>query len=204
MTVDINPQTIKKLREKTGAGMMICKQALTENNGNFDKAVEFLKLKGITTANKKAGRNTQEGIIYSYIHTGNKLGILLEINCETDFVARRPEFNELAKNIAMQIASNENIEVISLDNISELMKNEVWKFENSKEDLINKPEEIRNKIVSGRVDKALKTKVLLEQPFVRDSNITVEEYIKQTIAILGENIKVRRFVRYVLGELDNI
>lgn len=204
MTVDINPQTIKKLREKTGAGMMTCKQALTENNGNFDKAVEFLKLKGITTANKKAGRNTQEGIIYSYIHTGNKLGILLEINCETDFVARRPEFNELAKNIAMQIASNENIEVISLDNISELMKNEVWKFENSKEDLINKPEEIRNKIVSGRVDKALKIKVLLEQPFVRDSNITVEEYIKQTIAILGENIKVRRFVRYVLGELDNV
>jgi elongation factor Ts len=204
MTVDISPQTIKKLREKTGAGMMTCKQALTENNGNFDKAVEFLKLKGITTANKKAGRNTQEGIIYSYIHTGNKLGILLEINCETDFVARRPEFNELAKNIAMQIASNENIEVISLDNISELMKNEVWKFENSKEDLINKPEQIRNKIVSGRVDKTLKTKVLLEQPFVRDSNITVEEYIKQTIAILGENIKVRRFVRYVLGELDNI
>lgn len=204
MTVDINPQTIKKLREKTGAGMMTCKQALTENNGNFDKAVEFLKLKGITTANKKAGRNTQEGIIYSYIHTGNKLGILLEINCETDFVARRPEFNELAKNIAMQIASNENIEVISLDNISELMKNEVWKFENSKEDLINKPEEIRNKIISGRVDKALKIKVLLEQPFVRDSNITVEEYIKQTIAILGENIKVRRFVRYVLGELDNV
>jgi translation elongation factor Ts (EF-Ts) len=199
MTVDINPQTIKKLREKTGAGMMTCKQALTENNGNFDKAVEFLKLKGIATANKKASRNTQEGIIYSYIHTGNKLGILLEINCETDFVARRPEFNELAKNIAMQIASNDNIEVISLDSISESMKNEVWQFENNKEDLINKPEEIRNKIISGRVEKALKTKVLLEQPFVRDSNITVEQYIKQIIAILGENIKVRRFVRYTLG-----
>jgi len=204
MTVDINPQTIKKLREKTGAGMMTCKQALTENNVNFDKAVEFLKLKGIATANKKASRNTQEGIIYSYIHTGNKLGILLEINCETDFVARRPEFNELAKNIAMQIASNDNIEVISLDSISESMKNEVWQFENNKEDLINKPEEIRNKIISGRVEKALKTKVLLEQPFVRDSNITVEQYIKQIIAILGENIKVRRFVRYTLGELDNI
>ena len=204
MTVDINPQTIKKLREKTGAGMMTCKQALTENNGNFDKAVEFLKLKGIATANKKASRNTQEGIIYSYIHTGNKLGILLEINCETDFVARRPEFTELAKNIAMQIASNDNIEVISLDSISESLKNEVWQFENNKEDLINKPEEIRNKIISGRVEKALKTKVLLEQPFVRDSNITVEQYIKQIIAILGENIKVRRFVRYILGELDNI
>ena len=204
MTVDINPQTIKKLREKTGAGMMTCKQALTENNGNFDKAVEFLKLKGIATANKKASRNTQEGIIYSYIHTGNKLGILLEINCETDFVARRPEFTELSKNIAMQIASNDNIEVISLDSISESLKNEVWQFENNKEDLINKPEEIRNKIISGRVEKALKTKVLLEQPFVRDSNITVEQYIKQIIAILGENIKVRRFVRYTLGELDNI
>jgi elongation factor Ts len=203
MTVDITPQTIKKLRDKTGAGMMTCKQALTENNGDFDKAVEFLKLKGIATANKKASRNTQEGIIYSYIHTGNKLGILLEINCETDFVARRPEFIELAKNIAMQIASNENIEVISLDNVSELMKNEVWKFENSKEDLINKPEEIRNKIVSGRVEKTLRTKVLLEQPFVRDSNITVEDYVKQIISILGENIKVRRFVRYVLGELDD-
>jgi elongation factor Ts len=204
MTVDINPQTIKKLREKTGAGMMTCKQALIENNGDFEKAIEFLKLKGIATANKKSGRNTQEGIIYSYIHTGNKLGILLEINCETDFVARRPEFNELAKNIAMQIASNENIEVISLNDISESMKNEVWQFESNKEDLINKPEEIKNKIVSGRVEKTLKTKVLLEQPFIRDSSITVEDYIKQTISILGENIKVRRFVRYVLGELDSL
>jgi elongation factor Ts len=204
MTVDINPQTIKKLREKTGAGMMTCKQALIENNGDFEKAIDFLKLKGIATANKKSGRNTQEGIIYSYIHTGNKLGILLEINCETDFVARRPEFNELAKNIAMQIASNENIEVISLNDISELMKNEVWQFESNKEDLINKPEEIKNKIVSGRVEKTLKTKVLLEQPFIRDSTITVEDYIKQTISILGENIKVRRFVRYVLGELDSL
>lgn len=203
MTVDINPQTIKKLREKTGAGMMTCKQALIENHGDFDKAIEFLKLKGIATANKKSGRNTQEGIIYSYIHTGNKLGILLEINCETDFVARRPEFNELAKNIAMQIASNEIIEVISLNDISESMKSEVWKFESSKEDFINKPEEIKNKIISGRVEKTLKTKVLLEQPYIRDSNITVEEHIKQVISMLGENIKVRRFIRYVLGELDN-
>jgi elongation factor Ts len=204
MTVEINPQTIKKLREKTGAGMMNCKQALAENNGDFDKAVESLKLKGMATADKKAGRNTQEGMIYSYIHTGNKLGILLEVNCETDFVARRPEFNELAKNIAMQIASNENIEVISSNDISQSLKDEVWQFESIKEDLKNKPEEIRNKIVSGRVEKTLKTKVLSEQPFIRDPNITVEQYIKQTIGVLGENIKVRRFVRYVLGELDNI
>jgi elongation factor Ts len=158
----------------------------------------------MATADKKAGRNTQEGMIYSYIHTGNKLGILLEVNCETDFVGRRPEFNELAKNIAMQIASNENIEVISLNDISQSLKDEVWQFESIKEDLKNKPEEIRNKIVSGRVEKTLKNKVLLEQPFIRDPSITVEQYIKQTIGILGENIKVRRFVRYVLGELDNI
>jgi len=204
MTVDINPQTIKKLREKTGAGMMTCKQALIENHGNFDKAIEFLKLKGIATANKKSSRNTQEGIIYSYIHTGNKLGILLEINCETDFVARRPEFNDLAKNIAMQIASNEDIEVITLNDISESMKNKIWEFESNKEDLSNKPIEIKNKIILGRVEKNLKTKILLEQPFIRDSNITVEDYIKQTIATLGENIKVRRFIRYVLGELDNL
>lgn len=204
MTVDITPQTIKKLREKTGAGMMNCKQALTENNGDFEKAVEFLKLKGMATADKKASRNTQEGIIYSYIHTGNKLGILLEVNCETDFVARRPEFQELAKNIAMQIASNENIEVISSSDISPSLKDKVWQFESSKEDLTNKSDDIRNKIISGRVDKNLKTKVLLEQSFIRDTNITVEQYIKQTIGILGENIKIRRFVRYILGELDNI
>ena len=107
-------------------------------------------------------------------------------------------------NLIERTASNENIEVISLNDISESMKNEVWQFESNKEDLINKPEEIKNKIVSGRVEKTLKTKVLLEQPFIRDSNITVEDYIKQTISILGENIKVRRFVRYVLGELDSL
>jgi elongation factor Ts len=204
MTVDITPQTIKKLREKTGAGMMNCKQALTENNGDFEKAIESLRLKGMATADKKASRNTQEGMISSYIHTGNKLGILLEVNCETDFVARRPEFNDLVKNIAMQIASNESIEVISSNDISQSLQDEVWNFEKIKDDLKNKPEDIRNKIISGRVEKTLKTKVLLEQAFIRDPNITVEQYIKQTVSVLGENIKVRRFVRYVLGELDNL
>ena len=202
MTLEISAQTIKKLRDKTGAGMMNCKKALTENNGDFEKAVEALKLKGMATADKKASRNTQEGLIFSYIHTGNKLGILLEINCETDFVARRPEFNDLAKNIAMQIASNQDIEVISSSDIPQKLKDEVWKFESAKEDLQNKPDEIRNKIISGRVEKTLKTKVLLEQQYIRDSNITVEQFIKQAVGVLGENIKVRRFVRYILGELD--
>lgn len=203
MTVEISAKIVKQLRDKTGAGMMNCKQALAENDGDFDKAVEYLRLKGMATADKKSSRNTNEGMIYAYVHTGNKLGILVEVNCETDFVARRPEFNELAKNIAMQIASNANIEVVSDSDISEDLKDEVWKFESAKEDLQNKPEEIRGKIIQGRVNKSLKTRVLLEQEYIRDPSITVEEYIKQIIGIIGENIKVRRFTRYTLGELDD-
>jgi elongation factor Ts len=203
MKTEIDVQVVKKLREETGAGMMNCKKALTENDGNYEKAVEFLKLKGMATADKKASRNTNEGMIYAYIHTGNKLGILVEINCETDFVARRTEFSDLAKNIAMQIASNPEIKVVSYSEISESIKSETWKFESAKEDLQNKPKQIRNKIVEGRVEKNLKKQVLLEQEYIRDSNLTVNDYIKQVIAILGENIRVSRFVRYVLGEIDN-
>ena len=202
MKTEIDAQTVKKLRVETGAGMMNCKKALEENNGDYEKAVESLKLKGMAIADKKATRNTNEGIIYSYIHTGSKLGILVEVNCETDFVARREEFTDLAKNIAMQIASNPEIEFVSSEIISQETKDKVWKFESSKEDLQNKPEEIRNKIIQGRVDKNLKKQVLLEQEYIRDPNITVEEYIKQIIGILGENIKVSRFTRYILGEIE--
>jgi elongation factor Ts len=202
MKTAIDAQTVKKLREETGAGMMNCKKALEENNGDYEKAVESLRLKGMATADKKASRNTNEGIIYAYIHTGNKLGILVEVNCETDFVARREEFIDLAKNIAMQIASNPEIKVVSSENISEEEKEKVWKFESAKEDLQNKPEEIRNKIIQGRVEKSLKKQVLLEQEFIRDPSITVTEYIKQTIGLLGENIRVSRFTRYVLGETE--
>jgi elongation factor Ts len=141
-------------------------------------------------------------IIYSYIHTGSKLGILVEVNCETDFVARREEFTDLAKNIAMQIASNPEIQFVSEDLISQATKDQVWKFESSKEDLQNKPDEIRNKIIQGRVDKSLKKQVLLEQEYIRDPNITVKEYIKQVVGVLGENIKVSRFTRYILGETE--
>lgn len=203
MKTEINAQTVKKLREETGAGMMDCKKALMEKNGDYDKAIEFLRLKGMATADKKASRNTKEGLIYSYIHTGNKLGILIEINCETDFVARREEFTELAKNISMQIASNPEIQVVGTEDISETTKEEVRKFESAKEDLQNKPEDIRNKIVAGRVEKSLKKTVLLEQEYIRDPNITVNEYLKQVIGLLGENIRVSRFTRYVLGEMDS-
>ncbi len=203
MKTEIDARTVKKLREETGAGMMNCKKALAEHDGDYDKAIESLRLKGMATADKKASRNTNEGLIYSYIHTGNKLGILLEVNCETDFVARRDEFSDLAKNIAMQIASNSDIQVVSVDDISEEMKENVRNFESAKDDLENKPEEIRNKIIEGRVEKSLKKGVLLEQEYIRDPSITVNEYIKQVIGIIGENIRVSRFTRYVLGETES-
>ena len=202
MKTEIDAKTVKKLRDETGAGMMNCKKALLDNDGDYEKAIESLRLKGMATADKKASRNTNEGLIYSYIHTGSKLGIILEINCETDFVARREEFSDLAKNIAMQLASNSEITVVSTDNLSKSLKDEMWKFESSKEDLKNKPEEIRNKIVEGRVEKSLKKQALLEQEYIRDPNITVNEYIKQVVGILGENIRVARFTRYVLGETE--
>lgn len=202
MNTAIDAQTVKKLRDETGAGMMDCKKALMDNDGDFEKAMESLRLKGMATADKKSSRNTNEGLIYSYIHTGSKLGILLEINCETDFVARREEFSDLAKNIAMQIASNPDIQVVKIEDISDATKEKIKKFENAKEDLQNKPEEIRNKIVEGRVDKSLKKTVLLEQEYIRDSSMTVNEYIKQVVSILGENIRVTRFTRFVLGETE--
>ena len=202
MTIAIDAKTVKKLREETGAGMMNCKKALKEHDGDYQKAIQSLRLKGMATADKKSSRNTNEGLIYSYIHTGSKLGILLEVNCETDFVARREEFTDLAKNIAMQIASNPDIQVVGLDNISHNTKEELRKFESAKEDLKNKPEEIRNKIVEGRVEKSLKKQVLLEQEYIRDPSITVNEYIKQVIGIIGENIRVSRFTRYILGETE--
>jgi elongation factor Ts len=203
MKTEIDAKIVKKLREETGAGMMNCKQALLENDGDFEKAVQSLKLKGMATADKKASRNTNEGLIYSYIHTGSKLGILIEINCETDFVARREEFVEVAKNVAMQIASNPEITFVSSEEIPESVKDDIRKFEGAKENLKNKPEEIKNKIVEGRVEKNLKKQVLLDQEYIRDPNITVSQYIKQVIGVLGENIKVTRFTRYVLGETSN-
>jgi elongation factor Ts len=203
MKTEIDAKIVKKLRDETGAGMMNCKQALIENDGDYEKAVQALKLKGMATADKKASRNTNEGLIYSYIHTGCKLGILLEVNCETDFVARREEFSDLAKNVAMQIASNPDILFVSMDEISETVKEEVRTFESAKDDLQNKPEQIKNKIVEGRVEKNLKRQVLLEQEFIRDPNITVNQYIKQVVGILGENIKVARFTRFILGETSN-
>lgn len=198
--MSITAAQIKILREKTGAGMLNCKNALTENSGDFDKAVEFLRQKGLASAEKKLSRNTQQGIITSYIHTGAKIGILLELNCETDFVARRQEFQNLAKNLAMQVAANSTVSYVSLNDIPKEMIESETRIEAEKDDLKSKPDNIRDSIVKGRVDKTLKTYTLLNQACIRDQNISVEEYIKSHVSLLGENIQIGRFCKFVLGE----
>jgi elongation factor Ts len=200
MEIKINPMLVKKLREATRAGMMTCKKALQESNGNYDDAVKILRQKGLTLADTKAGRLTSEGIIGSYIHTGSKLGVLYEINCETDFVARRIEFQEFAKNIGMQIVASPNVNYISINDIPD----EVIKFEklieSNKEDLKTKPDQIKTKIITDRLNKILKTRSLLDQPFIKDNTQTVETVLKHLISVTGENIKIARFVKFQLGE----
>ena len=200
MGVDISAQAVKELRDKTSAGMMDCKKALQDSNGDMTKAMETLRQKGLASANKKASRIATEGVIESYIHMGGKLGVLVEVNCETDFVARRPEFQELAKNIAMQVAASPSVEYVSLASIPLIIVEKEKESESSKEDLVNKPKDIKEKIVEGRIQKRLKELSLMDQFFIRDSSITIEELIKQNIAKLGENIQIRRFEKFILGE----
>lgn len=200
MSLEISPKLVKELREKTGAGMMNCKKALQESEGDFEKAVESLRQKGLASADKKAGRQASEGLIEAYIHTGGKLGVLVEVNCETDFVARRPEFQQLAKNIAMQIAACPTVNYVSTNDIPPEVVEREKTIEAGKEDLSTKPEAIKLKIVEGRIEKILRTQSLLDQPFIRDNNQTIDELIKQTISQLGENIKISRFTRFQLGE----
>jgi elongation factor Ts len=199
MEVKINPRLVKELRETTGAGMMSCKKALQETDGNYDEAIKILRQKGLTLADKKAGRLTSEGIIGSYIHTGNKLGVLYEINCETDFVARRLEFQEFAKNIGMQIAASPTVSYVSTKDIPEEIIQFEKSIESNKEDLKTKPEHIKAKIITDRINKNLKTRSLLDQPFIKDNNQTVETILKQLINVTGENIKITRFVKFQLG-----
>jgi len=197
---EISAKLVKELREKTGAGMMDCKKALSESDGDVTKAMEWLRQKGITSAEKKQGRAASEGIIDSYIHTGGRIGVLIEVNCETDFVARREEFQTIVRDIAMQVAAYSNVEYVSTDDVPQEIVKREKEIEKGREDLQGKPDNIKEKIVQGRIDKRLKELSLLDQPFVKDQSITVDEYIKQGVATLGENIQVRRFARFVLGE----
>ena len=197
---NITAKLVKDLRDKTGAGMMDCKKALKETNGNLDKAIEWLRKKGIASAEKKSGRVAAEGAIGSYIHTGSRVGVLLELNCETDFVARGEIFQSLLKDISMQVAACPNVEYVSVDDVPQDVVEKEKLIEMGRDDLASKPEQIREKIVEGRITKRLKELVLLDQPYIKDSALTVEQLVKQTAGKIGENIKVRRFTRYTLGE----
>lgn len=197
---EITAKLVKELRDKTGAGMMDCKKALNENNGDISKSMEWLRQKGITSAEKKAGRVAAEGLVESYIHTGGSIGVLVEVNCETDFVARGDIFKNLAKSIAMQIAACPNVQYVNVEDIPAEIVDKEREIEMGRDDLAGKKEEMKAKIVEGRIGKRLKELALMDQPYIRDQNITVAELVKQTIATIGENIQVRRFQRFVLGE----
>ncbi|MFM7571953.1 MAG: translation elongation factor Ts [Snowella sp.] len=197
---EISAKLVKELRDKTGAGMMDCKKALGENDGDITKSIDWLRQKGISSAEKKAGRTAAEGLVHSYIHFGGRIGVLVEVNCETDFVARGEKFKELVNNIAMQIAACPNVEFIKVEDIPASLAAKEKEIEMGRDDLGNKPENIKEKIVQGRIDKRLKELALVEQPFIKDQNITIEELVKRSIAELGENIQIRRFIRFNLGE----
>jgi len=198
----ISATAVKELREISGAGMMDCKKALSEASGNLDKAMDILRKSGIAKAQKKSGRSTKEGMIYSYIHPGSKLGVLIEINCETDFVAKTDDFTNLSKDLAMHIAASAPISVKREDISLDILERERDIYaEQARQS--GKPENIIDKMIEGRVNKFYQENVLLEQAFVKDPDKTVQDIIMDTIAKLGENIVVSRFVRFQLGEQTN-
>ncbi|XP_039058309.1 polyprotein of EF-Ts, chloroplastic-like isoform X2 [Hibiscus syriacus] len=190
---------VKQLREETGAGMMDCKKALAETGGDIQKAQEYLRKKGLSTADKKSSRLAAEGRIGAYIHD-SRIGVLIEVNCETDFVGRSEKFKELVDDLAMQVVACPQVQFVSIEDIPESIVSKEKELEMQRDDLASKPENIREKIVEGRVSKRLGELALLEQPFVKDDSLLVKDLVKQTVAALGENIKVRRFVRFTLGE----
>lgn len=200
---DITASAVKSLREKTGAGMIDCKNALVEANGDESQAVEILRKKGIATAEKKGGRVTAEGAVGSYIHMGGKVGVLVEINCESDFVARGEEFQQLVKDVAMHIAAVDP-RYTNRDEVpaSELEKEREILMEQLKNDPKNasKPEDVLNKIIEGRLNKFYEENVLVDQPFVKDPSKTIGELVTEKIASIKENISIRRFARYKMGE----
>jgi elongation factor Ts len=197
---EISAKVVKELREKTGAGMMDCKKALQETEGDLEKAVDYLRKKGLASAGKKAGRVAAEGLVGSYIHFGGQIGVLVEVNCETDFVARNDEFKGLVQDLAKQIAACPNISYVQVSEIPQDFVTRETAIALESDTLKGKPEGVKEKIVQGKVDKILRELCLLDQPYIKDQSITVEELIKQSISKLGENIQVRRFSRFVLGE----
>jgi elongation factor Ts len=195
----ISAETVKQLREKTGAGIMDCKEALTACDGDMEKATDHLRKKGLATAAKRAGRAMSEGTIQPYIHMGGKLGVLVEINCETDFVAKNEDFREFAKNIAMHIAATNPVGIRREDVSNELVQREMEIYRAQAREM-GKPEKMIEKIAEGKLEKFFKESCLMNQAYVRDPNITVADLLNNLIAKIGENITIKRFVRFQIGE----
>lgn len=200
---EITASAVKSLREKTGAGMVDCKNALVEANGDEAAAIEILRKKGIATADKKAGRVTAEGAVGSYIHMGGKVGVLVEINCESDFVSRGEEFQQLVKDVAMHIAATDprfatrdEVPATELDKEREILMEQLKNDPKN----ANKPEDVLNKIIEGRLNKFYEENVLIDQPFVKDPAKTVGELVTEKVASIKENISIRRFARFKMGE----
>ena len=195
----VTASMVKELRERTGAGMMDCKRALQDTNGDIDKAIELLRERGLAAAAKKSGRIAAEGLVDSYIHFGGKIGALVEVNCETDFVAKTDDFKSFVRDIAMHIAAA-NPQYLSRDDVPQAVvdkEREILRVQTLNE---GKPEKIADKIVDGRISKFFKEVCLLEQAYVRDPDKTVQDVVMENIAKFGENINIRRFVRYEMGE----
>jgi elongation factor Ts len=195
----ITPDMVKELRQRTGSGIMNCKKALEEADGDIEKAIIVLREKGLSTAAKKAGRTASEGLVESYIHGDGRIGVLLEINCETDFVARNSEFKNFVHEIAMQIAATNPLYIKPEDVPYDVLQNEKTII---KKQVINegKPENIADKIVNGKIEKYYKENCLLEQEYIRDSNKTIDSLLREMITKLGENIIIKRFARFEIGE----
>jgi elongation factor Ts len=203
MAIEVTPAAIKALREKTGAGMMECKSALTEAAGDENSAIDILRKRGLATATKKSGRVAAEGVVDSYIHAGGKIGVLLEVNCETDFVARTEQFRGFVHDLAMHITAAEPRFITKEDVPAEVLdKEREIALEQARLDPrnANKPDQVLEKIVEGRVSKFYQEACLMEQPFIKDQNITVGELVRRTISNTGENVRVRRFTRFKMGE----
>ncbi len=196
---NISMELIKELRERTGVGIMDCKKALIESNGDIEKAIEYLRKKGMATAKKKQARIAKEGKIHAYIHHGGRIGVLVEVNCETDFTARTDEFENFVKDIAMQIAAQNPIAIKREDIPPEVIEREKEIYASQAREE-GKPEKVIEKIVEGRLNKFYKEACLLEQPFIKNPDITIQDLLNELIAKTGENIVIRRFVRYQLGE----
>lgn len=197
--MQVTPQLVKELRERTGAGMMDCKRALVDSEGDVDKAIELLRKRGMATAAKKAGRVAAEGVVSSYIHAGGRIGVLLEVNCETDFVARTDDFQNLVKDLGMHIAASDP-RVVSRDEVTDAILERERAIYRDQAVESGKPENVLDRIVEGKIEKFYSESVLMEQPFIKNPEVTVQELVNEVIAKLGENIQVRRFARFKVGE----